>query len=53
MSKEELSSSEQMDVQLLVRELEKIPEPALPSVVGEYLQLKMKYVDKLKTILTL
>jgi predicted ATP-binding protein involved in virulence len=53
LSKDELSSSEQMDVQLLVRELEKIPEPALPSVVGEYLQLKMKYDDRLKTIFAL
>lgn len=53
LSKDELSSSERMDVQLLVKELEKIPEPALPSVVGEYLQLKMKYVDRLKTILAL
>ena len=53
LSKEELSSSEQLDVKLLVDELEKIPEPALPSVVGEYLQLKLKYVDRIKSILAI
>jgi hypothetical protein len=53
LSKEKLSSSEQVSVKILVEELDKIPEPASPSVVGEYVQLKLKNIDKIKTILAL
>lgn len=53
LSKEKLSSSEQVSVKILVEELDKIPEPASPSVVGEYVQLKLNNIDKIKTILAL
>lgn len=53
LSKETLSVSEQMDAKLMMDELDKIPEPVLPSIVGEYLMLKLKNAEKIKTILAL
>ena len=53
LSKDYLTSSEQMDVKLLVEDLEKIPEALSPSVVGEFLQIKLKYADKIKSVLAL
>lgn len=53
LSKETLSVSEKMDVKLIMDELDKIPEPVLPSIVGEYLMLKLKNAEKIKTILAL
>lgn len=50
LSKETLSVSEKMDVKLMMDELDKIPEPVLPSIVGEYLMLKLKNAEKIKTI---
>lgn len=53
LSKEDLTPSEQMDVKLLVEDFEKIPEALSPSVIGEFLQIKLKYADKIKTVLAL
>lgn len=53
LSKDYLTSSEQMDVKLLVEDFEKIPEALSPSVVGEFLQIKLKYADKIKSVLAL
>lgn len=53
LSKETLSVSEKMNIRLLVEELDKIPEPASPSVVGEYLQMKLKNAEKINKILVL
>ena len=53
LSKDYLTSSERMDVKLLVEDFEKIPEALSPSVVGEFLQIKLKYADKIKSVLAL
>ena len=53
LSKDSLSSSEQMSIRLLVEDFDKIPEAVSPSIVGEYLQMRVKYADKIKPILEL
>lgn len=53
LSKDSLSSSEQMSIRLLVEDFDKIPEAVSPSIVGEYLQMRVKYADKIKPILAL
>lgn len=53
LSKDVLTSSEQMDVKLLIEDFEKIPEALSPSVVGEFLQIKLKYADRIKLALAL
>lgn len=53
LSKDCLSSSEQMSIRLLVEDFDKIPEAVSPSIVGEYLQMRVKYADKIKPILAL
>lgn len=49
LEKETLTPSEKKDVENLMTDFDKISEPALPIIVGEYLQLKSKYINKINS----
>ncbi len=49
--KEELKPSEKESLKLYIKDFDSIPEAVSPSLIGEYLQLKLKYVDKIKELM--
>ena len=53
LEKESLSEADKQAIRLLTKDFEELPEVASPNIVGEFLQLKCQYADKLKNILAL
>lgn len=51
LEKERLSEADKQAIRLLTKDFEELPEVASPNIVGEFLQLKCQYADKLKNIL--
>lgn len=51
LEKESLSEADKQAIRLLTKDFEELPEVASPNIVGEFLQLKCQYADKLKNIL--
>lgn len=51
LGKEELTPSEKESMKLYIKDFDSIPEAVSPSLIGEYLQLKLKYVDKIKELI--
>ena len=51
LEKEKLSEADKQAIRLLTKDFEELPEVASPNIVGEFLQLKCRYADKLKNIL--
>ncbi len=49
--KEELTPSEKESLRIYIKDFDSIPEAVSPSFIGEYLQLKLKYVDKIKELM--
>lgn len=50
LGKETLTPSEKIEVKNLITDFEKIPEPALPIIVGEYLQLRTEAINKINSL---
>ena len=53
LEKESLNEADKQAIRLLTKDFEELPEVASPNIVGEFLQLKCQYADKLKNILAL
>jgi hypothetical protein len=51
LEKEVLSVSEQESLKFYIKDFDCIPEAISPSLIGEYLQTKLKYVDKIKGLM--
>lgn len=51
LEKEELTQSEKESIKFYIKDFDSIPEAVSPSLIGEYLQLKLKYVDKIKELM--
>lgn len=51
LEKEELSVSEIDTLKKYIRDFDNIPEAVSPSLIGEYLKLKLKYVNKIKELM--
>ena len=52
LGKETLTLSEKVEVKNLMTDFDKIPEPASPIIVGEYLQLKSNSINKIQRLLS-
>ena len=51
LEKEELSVSETDTLKKYISDFDNIPEAVSPSLIGEYLKLKLKYVNKIKELM--
>lgn len=51
LEKEELSASETDTLKKYISDFDNIPEAVSPSLIGEYLKLKLKYVNKIKELM--
>jgi len=51
LEKEELSVSEIDTLKKYISDFDNIPEAVSPSLIGEYLKLKLKYVNKIKELM--
>lgn len=51
LEKEELTASEKESIKYYIKDFDSIPEAVSPSLIGEYLQLKLKYIDKIKELM--
>ena len=51
LEKKELTVSEQESLKYYIKDFDSIPEAVSPSLIGEYLQMKLKYVDKIKELM--
>lgn len=51
LEKEELSVSEIDTLKKYINDFDNIPEAVSPSLIGEYLKLKLKYVNKIKELM--
>ena len=51
LEKGELTPSEKESIKYYIKDFDSIPEAVSPSLIGEYLQLKLKYVDKIKELM--
>ena len=51
LEKKELTPSEKESIKLYIKDFDNIPEAVSPSLIGEYLQLKLKHVDKIKELI--
>lgn len=48
-----LSDSERVAARQLMADFEKVPESASPMLVGQFRQMKMRFVDRVKDVLGL
>lgn len=51
LEKGELTMSEKESLKYYLKDFDNIPEAVSPSLIGEYLHLKLKYVDKVKELM--
>ena len=51
LEKDILSTSEEASLKDYIKDFDQIPEAVSPSLIGEYLQLKLKYVEKIKSLM--
>lgn len=51
LEKNALSDSDKVTARQLIMDFEKVPESAAPFLVGQYLQMKMKFANKVKEVL--
>jgi len=51
LEKKELSASETDTLKKYISDFDNIPEAVSPSLIGEYLKLKLKYVNKIKELM--
>lgn len=51
LEKEELTASETDTLKKYISDFDNIPEAVSPSLIGEYLKLKLKYVNKIKELM--
>ena len=51
LEKENLTASEIDTLKKYISDFDNIPEAVSPSLIGEYLKLKLKYVDKIKELM--
>ena len=51
LQKNGLTDSDKYDIRQLVEDLDKVPEPVSPNLVGAYMTIKNKYASVLKTVL--
>ena len=51
LQKESLTEAERIKAKDLIADFDKIPEPASPTVVGQFLQIKIDNIEKIRNIL--
>ena len=51
LEKGEITPSEKESIKYYIKDFDSIPEAVSPSLIGEYLQLKLKYIDKIKELM--
>jgi predicted ATP-binding protein involved in virulence len=50
LGKESLTSAEEKEARSLIKDFEEIPEPVSPTIVGQYLELKLQFIDKISDL---